>query len=330
MKLLLPVKSLVVLAVMAFAWAASAKDFYVFFGTYTSASCKGVYVSRLDAATGKLSAPELAVETPSPCFLAVSPDEKNLYAVNSVSNFKGEKAGAVSAFAIDKASGHLTLLNQKSSTGSGPCYVSMDPGADVLLIANYAGGSVKSFRLNRDGSIGDDGSFILHHGSGVNTNRQTSAHAHFIHPDPLGRFALVCDLGTDKVVVYKINSAAGTLTENSFATVPPGSGARHLAFSPDGKFVHVANEMGCTVTTFRWDSDAGKLEPIETISALPPGVKVEPDFTAAEILVSGSHVYATIRGHDSVSVFRCEPTIRAADVPAKYSLRRKIPAWFRH
>ena len=307
MKLLLPVKSLVVLAVMAFAWAASAKDFYVFFGTYTSASCKGVYVSRLDAATGKLSAPELAVETPSPCFLAVSPDEKNLYAVNSVSNFKGEKAGAVSAFAIDKASGHLTLLNQKSSTGSGPCYVSMDPGADVLLIANYAGGSVKSFRLNRDGTIGDDGSFILHHGSGVNTNRQTSAHAHFIHPDPSGRFALVCDLGTDKVVVYKINSAAGTLTENSFATVPPGSGARHLAFSPDGKFVHVANEMGCTVTTFRWDSDAGKLEPIETISALPPGVKVEPDFTAAEILVSGSHVYATIRGHDSVSVFAADP-----------------------
>lgn len=307
-------KILVAVALMALAWGASAKEFLVYFGTFTNASCKGVYVSRLDTATGKLSAPELAAETPSPSFLAISPDEKILYAANNYLGFNGENAGAVSSFTIDKNSGHLTLLNQKSSTGPGPCHVSVDAAANVLLIANYAGGSVKSFQLNRDGTIGADGSFILHHGSGVNPSRQASAHAHSIYSDSSGRFALVCDLGTDKVVVYKVNPETGTLTENSVATVPPGSGPRHLAFSPDGKFVHVVNEMGCTITTFAWDSNAGKLKLVETVSALPPPENPEPvftaneivAFTAAEILTFGNHVYATIRGHDSVSVFAAD------------------------
>lgn len=301
-----PWKLLFIFLIIATALSAPAKDFFVYFGTYAGTQSKGIYVSKLDATTGKLSAPELAAETPSPCFLAVSADEKTLYAANNNLLLNGEKTGGVSAFAIDKNSGRLTLLNQKSSGGPGICHVSVDATANILLTANYADGSVKSFQLNPDGSIGAEGSYIKHHGSSINTNRQASAHAHFIHSDPTHRFALACDLGMDKVVVYKINSANGTLAPNSSAAVPPGSGSRHLAFSPDGKFVHVINEMGCTITTFAWDSDAGKLEPIETISALPPGVAAQSGFTAAEILVLGQCVYATIRGHDSVSVFTAD------------------------
>lgn len=292
---------------MSLICCAPAKDFFVYFGTYTGALSKGIYVSKLDATTGNLSDPELAAETPSPGFLVVSPDGKFLYAANNNITVNGKETGAVSAFSVDKNSGHLTLLNEKSTDGPGNCHVSLDSSANVLFAANYADGSIKSFRLQPDGSIGADGSYIKHHGSSVNTNRQSSAHAHFIHSDPTHRFALACDLGMDKVVVYKINPADGTLTENSSAAVPPGSGSRHLAFSPDGKFAHVINEMGCSITTFTWDSDAGKLTPVETVSALPPGVEIRPSITGAEILEPDDFVYVTLRGHNSVSVFTANP-----------------------
>ena len=313
------------------ALAAPAGEFFAFFGTYTNALSHGIYVSRLDAATGTLSAPELAAETPSPCYLAVSPDipspagvgeggpdkignegrpgktvQKVLYAANSISGFNGEKAGAVSAFAMDKQTGRLSLLNQKSSGGVGPCHVSADGMGKTLLVANYGGGSVKSLQLNADGSLGAAGSYIRHHGSSVNTNRQTAPHAHSIYPDPSHRFALACDLGTDQVMVYRLDTATGTLAQHSSTAVPPGSGPRHLAFSPDGRFVHVINEMGCTVTTFAWNSAAGQLTPVETVSALPAGVIAQPSYTAAEIVTSGKYAYATIRGHDSVSVFAAD------------------------
>ncbi|HSY17897.1 MAG TPA: lactonase family protein [Candidatus Acidoferrales bacterium] len=300
-------KLLVVSAVMAFAVAVPAKEFLAYFGTYTNALSRGIYVSRLDADTGKLSVPELAIATPSPCFIAVSPDERFLYTSDSVKSFNGENAGSISAFAIDKTSGRLSLLNRKSSGGVGPCHVSVAADGKVLLAANYGGGSVKSFRLNPDGSIGADGSVIQHHGSGVNTDRQSSAHAHFITPDPGNHFALACDLGMDEVMIYKINAADATLTTNEipFGTVPPGSGSRHLAFSPDGKFAYVVNEMGCSITTFAWDAKHGGLTALETVDGLPPGEPLKASYTAAEILMhpSGKFIYITLRGHDSVSVF---------------------------
>jgi 6-phosphogluconolactonase len=300
-------KWLVMLVAMALAVVAPAKEFLVYFGTYANALSRGIYVSRLDADTGKLSAPELAAATPSPDFLAVSPDEKFLYAANSVRAFNGENGGAVSAFAIDKTSGQLTFLDEKSSGGVDPCHVSVDASGKILFAANYGSGSVKSFRLNDDGSIGADGSLIQHHGSSVNASRQASAHAHFITADPGNHFALACDLGQDKVMIYKINPADATLATNEipFGSVPPGSGSRHLAFSPNGKFAYVVNEMGCTVTAFSWDAKRGELKTLEIVSALPPGEMVKGSYTAAEILVhpSGKFVYATLRGHDSVSVF---------------------------
>ena len=294
-------------AATALAVAAPAKEFLVYFGTYTNALSRGIYVSRLDADTGKIAYPELAAATPSPCYLAISPDAKFLYCDNSVKSFNGENAGAVSAFAIDKISGRLTFLDEKSSGGAGPCHVSVDATGKILLAANYGDGSLKSFRLNDDGGIGADGSVIQLHGSGVNPSRQTSAHAHFITADPSNHYALACDLGQDKVMIYKLNAADATLTTNDipFGSVPPGSGSRHLAFSLDGRFAYVVNEMGCSITSFAWDAKRGELKTLDTISALPSGEAVKDSYTGAEILVhpSGKFVYATLRGHDSVSVF---------------------------
>jgi 6-phosphogluconolactonase len=303
-----------VLALLALAAPVSAEDFLVFFGTYTNALSRGIYVARLDADTGKLSAPELAAETASPCYLAVSPDGKFLYAANSVKNFSDYSiengGGAVSAFAIDNTSGRLTLLDQKCSGGAGPCHVSVDASGKILFVANYNSGSVKAFLLETNGAIGAGGDCVSRVGHSVNASRQSSAHAHFICADPSNRFALACDLGTDEILVSPFDTATAGLhpAQVESFSVPPGSGARHLAFSRDGKFVHVINEIACTVTTFAWDSKNGKLDLVETISALPPEVPVQNSFTAAEILVhpSGKFVYATVRGHDSVSVFAAD------------------------
>jgi len=298
-------------ALFALSLPASAREIYVFIGTYTNALSQGIYVSRLDAATGRLSAPELAAATPSPCYLAVSADQKFLYAANSVKDFSDDavtNGGAVSAFSLDAASGRLALLNQKCSGGVGPCHVSVDATGRVLLAANYGSGSVRAFLLETNGAIGKAGDCVRRTGSGPNPGRQTSAHAHYIHVDPSNRFALVCDLGTDAVAVYPLAAQNAGLQPSLMRNfpVPPGAGARHLAFSPDGKYAHVLNEMACTVTTFAWDSGSGRLALVETVSALPPGVVAQSDYTAAEIVTAGQFVYASIRGHDSISVFTAD------------------------
>ena len=289
--------------------AAWARDCFVYFGTFTNESSRGIYVSRLDASTGKLSAPELAATTPSPNYLAVSPDGRFLYAATRVETFQGRTGGAVSAFAVDGRSGRLKLLDEKSSGGAGPCHVGVDAAGRTVFAANYPGGSVKSFHVNADGTLAD-GTFVQHRGHSVNTNRQGVAHAHCFVAAPGGRFALVCDLGLDKVMIYPFDPATAALATNgtSFATVAPGSGPRHVAFSPDGKTAYVINEMACTVTVFDWDGLKGKLDTRQTVALLPPGVKVTDAFGAAEIAVrpDGRFVYGTVRGHDSVSVLAAD------------------------
>lgn len=319
-------KFFIVLALASVVSLASAKEFLVYFGTYTNALSQGIYVSRLDADTGKLSAPQLAAAVANPCFVNVSPDEKFLYSANST-RFNGQNFGSISAFALDKKSGQLKFLNEKSSGGNGPCHVSVDASGQVLLAANYNDGSVKTFALNADGSIGADGSRIQFHGRSANTNRQAAPHAHFISADPSGRFALVCDLGTDKISVYPLQSKTAALdTEKVFEiSVPSGSGARHLAFSRDGKFIFVVNEMGCSVTTFSWN--AGRMTEIETASLLPTNVLLRKEFTAAEIRVhpSGKFIYATLRGHDSVSVLVADEKTGRLNLIQNISAGGKVP-----
>ncbi|HEY4414360.1 MAG TPA: lactonase family protein, partial [Verrucomicrobiae bacterium] len=276
----------------------------------------------LDADTGKLSAPELAATTPDPSFLAFTPDEKYLYAANE---FGGNHAGLVSAFAVNHTSGQLTPLNQKDSGGLAPCHVSVDADGRTVFVANYNSGTIKAIPLNTDGSLGDGGELIQHHGHSVNVSRQAGPHAHFAAVDPFNHFVLACDLGLDKVMVYRLENSQLATNASSFASVPGGAGPRHLTFSRDGKFVYVVNEMACAVSVFSWD--AGKLTALETVSALPAGVAANPGYSGAEILVhpSGKFVYATVRGHDSITVFSVAPTTGQLTLVQNISAGGKIP-----
>jgi 6-phosphogluconolactonase len=224
----------------------SAGSMLVYFGTYTGAKSKGIYVSRFDAVTGRLTSPELAVATPSPSFLALHPSRRFLYAVGENSNFGGKRLGGIGAFSLDAKTGKLTLLNRQSSGGAGPCYLAVDPTGKCLLTANYGSGSIAALPIQADGALAEPGEVIQHKGSSVNPQRQAGPHGHFIIPDPANRFALACDLGLDQVLVYRLDPAKATLAPNDppFAAVKPGSGPRHLAFHPSGRFVFLISEKG--------------------------------------------------------------------------------------
>lgn len=156
----------------------------VYIGTYTGGKSKGIYVFRFDPATGRLTSPELAAETPSPSFLAIHPGKRFLYAANEAANVAGKPVGAVSAFKLDAKTGQLSLLNQESSEGAGPCYLAVDRTGKCLLVANYGSGSIAALPIRADGSLAEPGAVIQHQGSSVNPQRQAGPHAHFITPIP--------------------------------------------------------------------------------------------------------------------------------------------------
>ena len=305
-------------------------DYLVYVGAYTRQKSKGIYVSRLDAATGKLKAPELAAETSNPSFLAVHPNRRLLYAVSETYGAGKEKGGAVSAFSIDAPTGKLTFLNQASSRGAGPCYLVVDKTGRNVLVTNYGSGSVAVLPLEEDGRLREASAFIQHQGSSVNPKRQQGPHAHSVNLSADNRFAVVADLGLDQVLVYRFDAAQGALTahEPPFAAVKPGSGPRHFAFHPTGKFAYVINELASTVTAFAYDAARGVLQEAQTISTLPADFK--GDSTTAEVRAhpSGKFLYGSNRGHDSITVFRIDPRKGTLALVEQVSTQGKAPRNF--
>ena len=283
---------------------------WVYIGTYTGpkSASKGVYVSKLDLATGALSPPELAAETTSPSFLALHPNRQFLYAVGEVGEFAGKKTGSVSAFAIDADTGKLKPLNSQSSGGTGPCHLTVDETGKAVVVANYGGGSVAALPVGEDGTLKEPTAVIQHQGSSVNPKRQEGPHAHCIKPDPGNRFVLATDLGLDKVLVYRFDPAKGTLTPHDppAATLAPGAGPRHFAFHPNGQYVYVINELASTVTAFAYDADRGALSELQTVSTLPEGFKGNTSTAEVQVHPSGKFLYGSNRGHDSIASFRID------------------------
>jgi 6-phosphogluconolactonase len=228
----------------------------------------------------------------------VHPNNKFLYAVNE----NGQ--GTVSAFAIDAATGMLKALNQTSSKGSGPCHLVVDPSGKWLFVANFKNGSVAAIPVNADGSLGEAASFVQHSGSSANPQRQKGPHAHEAVLSPDAKVLFVPDLGLDQVMAYRFD-AKGQLTPNDppFTKIAAGSGPRHMAFHPNGKFVYVMTEMTSSVIAFRYDATKGSMAEMATYPATPAdftGVK-----SGAEIAVhpNGKFLYASNRNHNSLAIF---------------------------
>lgn len=283
---------------------------WVYFGTYTGGTSKGIYRARFDPGTGRLSVPEVAAEVASPAFLAWHPEHPYLYAVNEVQSFEGRPGGAVSAFEQHPETGELRLLNQESSRGGGPCHLSVDHAGQAVLVANYGGGSIAALPIGPDGRLAPAAAVIQHSGSSVNRQRQNAPHAHGIYVDAANAFVFVPDLGIDQVLIYRWNPRALDLQAHQppAAVLPAGSGPRHFVFHPGGQFAYVINELLNTVTAFAYDGSAGTLRTLQTIGTLPADYSGKN--STAEIVVhpSGNYLYGSNRGHDSLATYRIEPT----------------------
>ncbi len=284
---------------------------------------RGIHIFKVDRTTGALAAAGVHEMGTSPSCLALNPAGTRLYSANETDRVgkEKEKEGTVSAFAIDRASGSLKLLNSVRSGGAGPTYVSLHPSGKFLFVANYFGGSVAVLPVLEDGKLGDPTDIKTDEGKlgptkAANAPKGSFAfsghdrtHAHMIQADPAGRFVLHVDLGLDRIFVWKFDARTGTLTANDpvAVTFSPGDGPRHFHFHPNGKWLYSVQEEGSTVVLFDYDSDAGKLTARQTISTLPA------DFAGSnfcsEILVSadGKFVYVGNRLHDSIGIFAVGP-----------------------
>lgn len=295
---------------------ASAQEKYrVYLGTYTGKESKGIYQCELNLKDGSLSAATLAGETESPSFLAFHPNKKFLYAVN-------ENKATISAFAIDEKTGNLTLLNSQPSKGGAPCHLIVDPTGKNVLAANYSGGSCICIPIEADGKLSKESSFQQHMAPKKN--------GHSIHVDKANKFALCCDLGQDKVVIYAFDAGKGTLTPHGAFDTPKGAGPRHFAWHPDGKTAYVNGESNLTIIACDYDADKGALTQKQVLSTLPKDV-VRKGGSTAETVVhpSGKFVYVSNRDpYNSIAIFSIDPQTRELKAVGHQAMGVKTPRNF--
>ena len=278
-------------------------------GTYTTdGRSDGIYRLFLNGETGALRLDGVAAKSANPSYLALHPNGRVLYAVNELSEFRGEATGAVSAFAVARGSGALTLLNQQPSHGKAPCYVSVDHTGRVVLVANYGGGSLTTMPVRQDGGLDTAKTVIRHDGRGADPVRQTAPHAHCVLPDPSNRYVLAADLGIDAVLTYRLDERTASITVVTPGTATkPGAGPRHLTFHPNGRFAYLVNELDSTLSVFAYDGERGALEEVQVTAASPGGTVADNHPADVHVAASGRHLYASNRGDDTIAVFVIDP-----------------------
>ncbi|PYO09985.1 MAG: 6-phosphogluconolactonase [Gemmatimonadetes bacterium] len=278
----------------------------LYVGTYTEGTrSEGIYLLRMDRRSGELRRVGSMDAGANPSFLAIHPNRRVLYAVNELEKYNGKATGAVSAFAIARDTGALTRLNEQPSEGGSPCYVSVDRSGQVVLVANYVGGSIAMLPIKANGALAPAAQVVQHKGKGPNAERQEAPHAHCILPDPSNRFALAADLGVDRVYVYRLDLDGKSLrdVDGGDAVMRPGAGPRHIAFHPRLPLVFVANELDSTAATLRLDSEHGALSPLDTHSTVPAGWTGTNYPADIHVASTGRTLYVSNRGHNSIAVF---------------------------
>ncbi len=279
----------------------------VYVGTHQKAGDPSLFAARFDPGTGKFSPLGPVSRIEHPTWLAADPHRPVLYAVSELGD-DGRTEGKVSSLAIDRATGQLQLTSTVGSRGAGAAYLALDNASRTAFVANYGTGQVAALPILPDGALGEAASVQAGYGSGP-TARQSGPHAHGIAVAPDGRFILVADLGADRIFVYRFDVGARTLTpaDPAYEAVAPGSGPRHLVFSPNGRFVYLISELSSQIRSCRFDPVRGRLDLLQTISTVAP--EFRGGNRAAEIIssVDGRYLYASNRGEDSIVVFKIDP-----------------------
>ncbi len=285
-----------------------AQDYYMYVGTYTLAKDggKGIYLYRFSADSGTVTYQSVISGVENPSFLVTDKDQTHLYAVSELVAEDQNKGGAVAAFFVNRNTGNLNLLGQELTGSNGPCHLTLDHTGKLLFTANYGGGSITVFPVGPDGNVGKRTDLVRHYGCSINPDRQKGPHAHEVVMDPSLDLLYVPDLGLDKVFIYQIKAQTGKLAPwtTPFLEMTPGSGPRHMAFSPDEKSLYVLQEMGSGITVFTVSADRKTWKKTQQVSLLPQGARKAGN-TGAELQITrdGKYLYASNRGHNSIAFF---------------------------
>ncbi|WP_375447136.1 lactonase family protein [uncultured Fibrella sp.] len=273
----------------------------LYVGTYSRRGSEGIYVVQLDRKTGALSIIGTARNNENPSFLALHPSKKYLYAVNEAS---GGTAGA-NAYAIDKATGTLQLLNQQVTDGAGPCYISIDKAGKMAFVAAYGGGVFTALPIGTDGKLGTLVERVKYTGSNPANSRQDGPHAHSATVSPDSKQVYVADLGNDRVYIYTIGGTKPEPNATPFVTVKQGSGPRHMAIHPNGRFAYLVEELTSSVAVFARDPKTGSLTLIKDgIATLPADFKEQNTSADIHIDAAGKYIYQSNRGHNALAVLK--------------------------
>ncbi len=274
---------------------------------YVGTNDNQISALRFNADTGKLASIGPVADVSKPRWAVAHPTLPILYSVNDDST----KHGSIIAFAVNRETGKLTKINEVTAVGSGGTYLWLDAASMTLLVANYGDGSTSSISINHDGSLGALVSTIKAAGSGPN-KRQAGPHNHAVAVDPSGRYALVSDLGADRVFVYGFDRATHALSPDDAANprsfiAPAGSGPRHFVFGLNGRFVYLLSELNADITTLRWDAQHDALTPIQSLSTSSPGFQGVKSGSEIAISADGRFVYAGNRSENALVVYRVNP-----------------------
>jgi 6-phosphogluconolactonase len=295
----------ILLPLLAFFYViANAQTNYLIVGTYTGGKSEGIYVYHFNSTTGGFDSVGM-IKTNNPSYLAISPDEKFVYAVNEAAD-KGN-GGKVSAFSFNKANGKLTFIDQQPSGGDDPCYVSVDKTDKWVAIANYTSGSLSILPINKNGGLDAVATSIQHKGKGVNKERQEGPHVHCTVFSKDNKYLFATDLGTDQVSIYSFNPANGKLTQTNpgFVSTDAGKGPRHLTFHPNNKFAYLIQELGGVVSAYQYSN--GHLKLIQNISSLPADFKGEIGSADIHTSPDGKFLYASNRGSSNdIAIFKID------------------------
>lgn len=317
------------------------KAVLVFIGTYTApilfgtgkilqGKGEGIYVYRLDQSTGDLEFVSKTTGITNPSYLAFDSTQKFLYAVNELKMYKDKPTGTVSVFSVNAKTGKLEFLNRQPTHGTDPCHVLVDQQRRHVFVANFMSGSVCVLPVRGDGSLGEATALIQHQGSSIDPTRQKGPHAHSVTLDEASRFAFVPDLGLDRLMIYRFDSTRGTLEANAvpWIGVKPGAGPRQLSFHRGGRFAYLVNELDSTVTVLSYDNGAGTFELVQTVATLPEGFGGESTCADIQVSPSGTFVYASNRGHDSIVIFRIDPLAGSLSYVGHEPTQGKTPRSF--
>jgi 6-phosphogluconolactonase len=289
----------------------------VYVGTYTDpilfgtgevfqGKGKGIYCYDLDPSTGQLAHVGTTTGVTNPSYLALDPAQRLLYAVNELKTFENEATGTLSSFSVDSATGGLTFINKKPTGGTDPCHVTMSRDGRLVFAANFMSGSVCVFSVARDGGLEKATDFVQHVGSSVDPKRQNGPHAHSTVLDSTGTFALVPDLGLDKVMVYRVDSLHSKLEPagHPWAASKPGAGPRLVVFHPSRRFVYLINELDCTIAAYSFNPKTAEMKALQIVSTLPSGYSGPNSCADLQIHPSGTWLYGSNRGHDSIVMYK--------------------------